>query len=198
MIELRQIKRQHARRRIFPRTSTASCRSRRARVGDARRRCSVCADDLNLQKSFLNALDSSLDEETEIRLPKNFTKTVVANAESRVSGLRHPHEVRKRGVDLRGTHIVFDPHAWQQIPSGHCSRLRLPLRKSSRLLSRSDTLSTTWHWFFDRPQVADFKLFCRIRRLGSGIPSSYSYCRFICFRGSYGCAELRSSRDSEK
>ena len=56
--------------------------------------CRACADDLNLQKSFLNALDSSLDEETEIQLPKDFTKTVVANAESRVSGLRRPHERR--------------------------------------------------------------------------------------------------------
>ena len=60
--------------------------------------CRVCADDLNLQKSFLNALDSSLEEEVEIRLPKNFTKTVVANAESRVSGIRHPHELRNAAL----------------------------------------------------------------------------------------------------
>ena len=56
--------------------------------------CRTCTDDLNLQKSFLNALDSSLEDETEIELPKDFTKTVVANAESRVSGLRRPHERR--------------------------------------------------------------------------------------------------------
>src|SRR5687767_7691259 len=56
--------------------------------------CRTCADELNLQKSFLNALDSSLDDEIEIPLPKNFTKSVVANAESRVNGLRHPHEWR--------------------------------------------------------------------------------------------------------
>jgi anti-sigma factor RsiW len=56
--------------------------------------CRTCADDLNLQKNFLNALDSSLDDEIEIELPKNFTKSVVANAESRVRGLRHPHEWR--------------------------------------------------------------------------------------------------------
>ena len=60
--------------------------------------CSTCADDLNLQKSFLNALDLSLDEEAEIQLPKNFTKTVVANAESRVSGLRRPHELRNAAL----------------------------------------------------------------------------------------------------
>jgi anti-sigma factor RsiW len=60
--------------------------------------CRTCADDLNLQKSFLNALDSSLDDEAEIQLPKDFTKTVVANAESRVSGLRHPHELRNAAL----------------------------------------------------------------------------------------------------
>ena len=68
--------------------------------------CRVCADDLNLQKSFLNALDSSLDEEAEIRLPKNFTKTVVANAESRVSGLRRPHELRTAALICGGL-ILF-------------------------------------------------------------------------------------------
>ena len=56
--------------------------------------CPVCADDLNLQKSFLIALDHSLEEESKIELPKDFTKSVVANAESRVSGLRRPRERR--------------------------------------------------------------------------------------------------------
>jgi anti-sigma factor RsiW len=60
--------------------------------------CRVCTDNLNLQKGFLNALDSSLDDEIEIQLPKNFTKTVVANAESRVTGLRHPHELRQAAL----------------------------------------------------------------------------------------------------
>src|SRR6188472_4506226 len=64
--------------------------------------CRVCADDLNLQKSFLNALDSSLEEEAEIQLPKNFTKTVVANAESRVSGIRRPHELRNAALICGG------------------------------------------------------------------------------------------------
>ena len=57
-------------------------------------RCRACHDDLNLQKSFLNALETSLDEVDDIRLPSNFTRSVVANAESRVSGLRRPHEQR--------------------------------------------------------------------------------------------------------
>lgn len=57
--------------------------------------CRTCSDDVNLQKSFLNALDTSLeDEESIIELPKNFTKAVVANAESRVTGLRRPGERR--------------------------------------------------------------------------------------------------------
>ncbi len=56
--------------------------------------CRTCTDDLNLQKSFLNALDYSLDEKNEIDLPCDFTRAVVANAESRVSGLRRPHERR--------------------------------------------------------------------------------------------------------
>jgi len=68
--------------------------------------CRTCADDLNLQKSFLNALDSSLDEDVQIQLPKNFTKLVVANAESRVSGLRHPHEIRNAAL-ICGALILF-------------------------------------------------------------------------------------------
>lgn len=56
--------------------------------------CRICTDDLNLQKSFLNALESSLEDERRIQLPKNFAKAIVATAESRVSGLRRPHERR--------------------------------------------------------------------------------------------------------
>jgi Predicted transmembrane transcriptional regulator (anti-sigma factor) len=54
--------------------------------------CSVCTDELNIQKKILCAISSSLENEHEIELPKNFTKVVVANAESRVSGLRRPNE----------------------------------------------------------------------------------------------------------
>ena len=64
--------------------------------------CRTCADDLNLQKSFLNALGSSLGHENDIDLPQAFTKTVVANAESRVSGLRHPHERRNAAFICAG------------------------------------------------------------------------------------------------
>lgn len=60
--------------------------------------CRTCNDDLNLQKSFLIALDSSLDDAPDIELPKNFTKSVVTNAESGVSGLRRPNERRNAAL----------------------------------------------------------------------------------------------------
>lgn len=53
--------------------------------------CPDCADELNQQKKLLCALDFAL-EEKEFELPENFTKVVVANAESRVSGLRGSKE----------------------------------------------------------------------------------------------------------
>jgi len=67
--------------------------------------CRVCAEDLNLQKSFLNALEISLDEK-EIELPRDFTKSVVTHAESRVTGLRHPSE-RRRAALVFVTLILF-------------------------------------------------------------------------------------------
>ena len=54
--------------------------------------CAVCTEEMNIQKTILCAISSSLENEPEIELPKNFTKVVVANAESRVSGLRRPRE----------------------------------------------------------------------------------------------------------
>src|SRR5687768_13823076 len=60
--------------------------------------CRVCTDDLNLQKSFLNALESSLVAAEEIELPPNFTKSVITNAESGVSGLRRAQERRNAAV----------------------------------------------------------------------------------------------------
>ncbi len=56
--------------------------------------CRICTDDLNLQKGFLNALDLSLEEDDQIDLPANFAKSVVANVESRVTGLRKRNERR--------------------------------------------------------------------------------------------------------
>lgn len=54
--------------------------------------CSVCTNELNQQKQLLQALDFALESENEIELPADFTKTIVVNAESRVSGLRRPNE----------------------------------------------------------------------------------------------------------
>ena len=54
--------------------------------------CPSCADELNLQKYFLSALNSSFGDETPIELPPDFTKRIVTNAESTVSGLRKPSE----------------------------------------------------------------------------------------------------------
>ncbi|MCU1290275.1 MAG: hypothetical protein JWN60_2504 [Acidobacteria bacterium] len=53
--------------------------------------CESCAEELNQQKKLLRALDFALEEE-KFELPENFTKVVVANAESRVSGLRRSSE----------------------------------------------------------------------------------------------------------
>ena len=56
--------------------------------------CPSCVIDLNEQKDFLLALDMSLVDTGELELPKDFTRTVVATAESRVSGLRRRNEAR--------------------------------------------------------------------------------------------------------
>lgn len=54
--------------------------------------CSNCNDELNEQKKLLCALDFALENEREFEMPANFTKVVIANAESKVSGLRRPQE----------------------------------------------------------------------------------------------------------
>lgn len=54
--------------------------------------CLTCSAELNEQKKLLCALDLALENEDQIDLPENFTKVVVANAESNVQGLRCPRE----------------------------------------------------------------------------------------------------------
>jgi anti-sigma factor RsiW len=54
--------------------------------------CPTCSAELNEQKKLLSALDFALENEKQIELPENFTKVVVANAESNVQGLRCPRE----------------------------------------------------------------------------------------------------------
>ncbi|MGI8811248.1 MAG: anti-sigma factor family protein [Pyrinomonadaceae bacterium] len=58
-------------------------------------RCSNCTVELNSQKQFLFVLDFSLENTDVIVLPENFTRSVVAHAESRVGGLRRRAERRK-------------------------------------------------------------------------------------------------------
>lgn len=54
--------------------------------------CALCTAELNQHKKLLHALDFALEDKSEFVLPENFTKVIVANAESKVSGLRHPKE----------------------------------------------------------------------------------------------------------
>ncbi len=54
--------------------------------------CGICHSELNSQKQFLRGLEFSLRSETDVDLPTDFTRHLVANAESSVSGLRRPRE----------------------------------------------------------------------------------------------------------
>jgi anti-sigma factor RsiW len=54
--------------------------------------CGGCRQFLNEQKQFLRDLDTSLRHEGDLDLPAGFAKTVVANAESSVKGLRRASE----------------------------------------------------------------------------------------------------------
>ena len=54
--------------------------------------CKGCNDELNEQKKLVQALNFALEGEREFELPADFTRIVVANAESKVSGLRRPQE----------------------------------------------------------------------------------------------------------
>ncbi len=54
--------------------------------------CAACRTELNEQKKLLCVLNFALDDEKTFELPANFTRVIVANAESKVSGLRRPQE----------------------------------------------------------------------------------------------------------
>lgn len=54
--------------------------------------CKECAAEFKEQKKLLCALNFALDEKPEFALPEDFTKLVVINAESNVSGLRRREE----------------------------------------------------------------------------------------------------------
>lgn len=54
--------------------------------------CGICHSELNRQKQFLRGLEFSLRSDADVDLPTDFTRHLVANAESSVSGLRRPRE----------------------------------------------------------------------------------------------------------
>ena len=54
--------------------------------------CSICHAELNSQKQFLQGLELTLRAEGEVDVPADFTRHLIANAESSVSGLRRPRE----------------------------------------------------------------------------------------------------------
>lgn len=68
--------------------------------------CAACLTELNHQKNFLNQLNSRLNNENDIELPKDFTRQIVANAESSVAGLRRPRE-RFNAVFIIATFLLF-------------------------------------------------------------------------------------------
>ena len=55
--------------------------------------CETCSRSLMEQRQFLAILSASLDSRSALPLPKDFTKKVVASAESSVRGIRQPGEL---------------------------------------------------------------------------------------------------------
>lgn len=66
--------------------------------------CGTCRSELNEQKSFLLGISDTLDRELDFDLPADFTKRIVVNAESNVSGLRDREE---RGYALAAAAVLF-------------------------------------------------------------------------------------------
>ncbi|MBL8181189.1 MAG: zf-HC2 domain-containing protein [Blastocatellia bacterium] len=54
--------------------------------------CSHCTNELNLQKRFLQMLETGVGRHAELPLPNDFAKRIVVTAESNVSGLRSKNE----------------------------------------------------------------------------------------------------------
>ncbi len=66
---------------------------RRARLEQHVSECETCSRSLMEQRQFLAALSASLDSNSAVPIPKDFTKKVVASAESSVRGIRQPGEL---------------------------------------------------------------------------------------------------------
>jgi predicted anti-sigma-YlaC factor YlaD len=69
--------------------------------------CEICRRELNLQKQFLCALNSGLENEDEIALPENFAKVIATTAETRVNGLRKPSERYNAAFVCSGLFIII-------------------------------------------------------------------------------------------
>jgi predicted anti-sigma-YlaC factor YlaD len=54
--------------------------------------CTDCTQELNLQKRFLQLLESEVGRSAEMPLPNDFARRIVVTAESKVSGLRSKNE----------------------------------------------------------------------------------------------------------
>lgn len=69
--------------------------------------CKTCALELNEQKRLTFALEAMLEDEKDFQLPENFTRVVVANAESKVSGFRCPKERFRAVMVIMALFLLF-------------------------------------------------------------------------------------------
>ena len=96
--------------------------------------CSICSNELNQQKHFLNQLNSRLSNESEIELPKDFARQIVANAESSVAGLRRPGE-QLNAVFIVATLLVFVIFAMGAEAEGFFSGIAGVLEKGAAVVA---------------------------------------------------------------
>ena len=68
--------------------------------------CPDCREELNLQRSFLIALNGSLEENADIQIPKDFTRNIISRAESDLSGIRSRSE-RVVALSIAGILILM-------------------------------------------------------------------------------------------
>lgn len=68
--------------------------------------CSECRREFSLQKAFMFELTRSLEHPAFVDVPEDFTRSVVANAENRVTGLRKPGERSRALVICAGLLVV--------------------------------------------------------------------------------------------
>ncbi|MBC7798931.1 MAG: hypothetical protein H7Z37_18835 [Pyrinomonadaceae bacterium] len=69
--------------------------------------CEICAARLNEQKQVLLALNAAFSDENRFDLPVDFTKKIIVEAESDVSGLRERSERRRAVFLVSGLFATF-------------------------------------------------------------------------------------------